>query len=206
MIESGLSPLFTIGYAGRSADDFITLLEYHKITALCDVRSAPYSSRNPQFNREPLKKELKSHNIAYVFLGSELGARSNDPTCYKNGQVQFSCLSQTSLFKAGVQRVKTGMESHRVALMCAEKDPLMCHRTILICRYMRNEGVLIKHILVDGSVETNAELEKRLMKLLNIPQDDLFMDHEQLVNRAYDMQSDKIAYVAEEKQDYNSEI
>jgi ribosome-associated protein YbcJ (S4-like RNA binding protein) len=81
----------------------------------------------------------------------------------------------------------------------------MCHRTILICRYLRNEGVLIKHILADGAIETNAELEERLMKQLKIPQDDLFMDHEQLVNRAYDMQSDKIAYVAEEKQNYNSE-
>ncbi len=68
---------------------------------------------------------------------------------------------------------------------------------------MRNEGVLIKHILADGSIEKNAELEERLMKLLKIPQDDLFMNHEQLVNRAYDMQGDKIAHVSEEKQDYN---
>lgn len=65
--------LFTSGYSGRSIEDFIALFEQHKTTALCDVRSMPYSSRNPQFNREPLKIVLKSHNIEYVFLGDELG-------------------------------------------------------------------------------------------------------------------------------------
>jgi uncharacterized protein (DUF488 family) len=172
----------------------------HAVTAIGDVRSQPYSRHNPQFNREVLQQQLKDNTIAYVFLGSELGARSNDMSCYSNGKVQFSCLSQTSLFKEGIKKVKGGMDSYRVALLCAEKDPLMCHRTILICRYLRNEGVFIKHILADGSIETNAELEARLMRLLNVPQDDLFMDHEQLVNRAYDMQSDKIAYISEEKQ------
>lgn len=197
--------LYTIGHSNHQIERFIDLLKMHAITAICDVRSQPYSRHNPQFNREVLQPQLKENNIAYVFLGSELGARSNDMSCYGNGKVQFNCLSQTSAFKEGIKRVKAGMDSHRVALICAEKDPLMCHRTILICRYLRNEGVLIKHILADGSIETNAELEERLMKQLKIPQDDLFMDHEQLVNRAYDMQSDKIAYVAEEKQNYNSE-
>jgi len=197
--------LYTIGHSNHQIERFIDLLKMHAITAICDVRSQPYSRHNPQFNREVLQPQLKANNIAYVYLGSELGARSNDTSCYSNGKVQFNCLSQTSVFKEGIKRVKGGMDSHRVALICAEKDPLMCHRTILICRYLRNEGVLIKHILADGSIETNAELEERLMKQLKIPQDDLFMDHEQLVNRAYDMQSDKIAYVAEEKQNYNSE-
>lgn len=201
-----IKELFTIGHSNHQVERFIDLLQMHSINAICDVRSHPYSRHNPQFNLEVLQPRLKENNIAYVFLGSELGARSNDKSCYSNGKVQFNCLSQTHVFKEGIKRVKTGMDSYRVALLCAEKDPLMCHRTILICRYMRNEGVLIKHILADGSIETNAELEERLMGLLKIPQDDLFMDHEQLVNRAYDMQSDKIAYVAEEMQNYNTEV
>lgn len=192
--------LYTIGHSNHQIERFIDLLKMHAVTAIGDVRSQPYSRHNPQFNREVLQQQLKDNTIAYVFLGSELGARSNDMSCYSNGKVQFSCLSQTSLFKEGIKKVKGGMDSYRVALLCAEKDPLMCHRTILICRYLRNEGVFIKHILADGSIETNAELEARLMRLLNVPQDDLFMDHEQLVNRAYDMQSDKIAYISEEKQ------
>ncbi len=197
--------LYTIGHSNYQIERFIDLLKMHSINAICDVRSQPYSRHNPQFNREVLQPRLKENHITYVFLGSELGARSNDTSCYLNGKVQFNCLSQTSDFKKGIKRIKAGMDSYRVALMCAEKDPLMCHRTILICRYIRNEGVSIKHILSDGSIETNAELEDRLMKLFNMPQDDLFLDREKLVNRAYDMQSDKIAYVSEEKQSYNSE-
>jgi uncharacterized protein (DUF488 family) len=192
--------LYTIGHSSHQIERFIDLLKMHAITAIGDVRSQPYSRHNPQFNREKLQPRLKENTIAYVFLGSELGARSNDMSCYSKGKVQFSCLSQTSAFKEGIKRVKACMDSYRVALLCAEKDPLVCHRTILICRHLRNEGFFIKHILADGSLETNAELEERLMKQLNIPHNDLFMDHEQLVNRAYDIQSDKIAYVAEEKQ------
>jgi len=78
--------LFTIGYAGRTIDDLISLLERYRITALCDVRSVPYSSRHPQFNREPLKKILKAHDIDYIFLGDELGARTKDRSCYVRGK------------------------------------------------------------------------------------------------------------------------
>ena len=190
--------LFTIGHSNHHIEKFIGLLNMHSISAVCDVRSQPYSRHNPQFNRDTLQEQLKEQNISYVFLGAELGARSSDTSCNISGKVRFNCLWQTNRFKEGIKRVKTVMDSHRVALMCAEKDPLMCHRTMLVCRYMRSEGMFINHILADGSIETNAELEERLLRLLNIPQDDLFMDHEQLINRAYDMQSDKIAYVAEQ--------
>ena len=190
--------LFTIGHSNHHIEKFIDLLRRHGISAVGDVRSQPYSRHNPQFNRETLQQGLAGQNISYIFLGAELGARSSDRSCSISGKVPFNCLWQTDRFKEGIKQVKTAMDSHRVALMCAEKDPLMCHRTMLICRYLRNEGILIKHVLADGSIETNAELEERLLRLLNIRQDDLFMDHEQLVNRAYDMQSDKITYVAEQ--------
>jgi len=197
--------LYTIGHSNHQIENFFDLLKRYAISAVCDVRSQPYSRHNPQFNRETIQQRLKEQNISYVFLGAELGARSSDTSCSGSGKVQFNCLSQTGKFQDGIKRVKTGMDSYRVALMCAEKDPLMCHRTMLICRSMRSEGIFIKHIMADGSIETNAEMEERLLKLLHIPQDDLFMDHEQLVNRAYDMQSDKIAYVAEEKRNAKSE-
>jgi uncharacterized protein (DUF488 family) len=197
--------LYTIGHSNHQIENFIDLLKRYAISAVCDVRSQPYSRHNPQFNRETIQQRLKEQNISYIFLGAELGARSSDTSCSSSGKVQFTCLSQTSIFQDGIKRVKTGMTSYRVALMCAEKDPLMCHRTMLICRSMRNEDTFIKHIMADGSIETNAEMEERLLGLLNIRQDDLFMDHEQLVNRAYDMQSDKIAYIADEKQNIKSE-
>src|SRR3990172_7529820 len=93
--------LFTIGYSSRAIDDLVALLEQHKITALCDVRSLPYSSRNPQYNREPLKNALKSHNIEYVFLGEELGARPKDPSCYVDGKVVYQKIAATDAGASG---------------------------------------------------------------------------------------------------------
>ena len=140
--------LFTIGYSGRTIDDFIALLVQHKITALCDVRSMPYSSRNPQFNREPLKKALKAHNIDYVFLGEELGARPKDPSCYVAGKAIYQKIAATPLFKNGLERIESGVQKGYVlALMCAEKDPMTCHRSILICRNLRDRQISIWHII-----------------------------------------------------------
>ncbi len=125
--------IYTIGHSTHPSEKFIELLKRHEITAVCDVRSSPYSQFTPQFNRETIQSELKKHGIAYVYLGKELGPRSDDPGCYENGKVQYDRLAKTDLFHEGIRRAKEGMKSYRIALMCAEKDPIMCHRTILVC-------------------------------------------------------------------------
>ena len=194
--------LYTIGHSIHTIDKFIELLLMHSINAICDVRSSPYSSYNPQFNRELLKNELIKNNISYVFLGKELGPRSDDITCYKDGKVQYAKLAKTDNFKQGLNRLKEGIKRYEIALMCAEKDPAECHRTILICRYFKSEQVEIKHILEDGSIEFNNELEKRItQKLRKKLQIELSDTKEDIIQRAYDLQGERIAYVP----DQNSE-
>ena len=191
--------LFTIGYSNRSIDDLIALLKQHKITALCDIRSAPYSSRNPQFNRELLKQSLKSHNIEYVFLGEELGARPKDLSCYVEGKAIYEKIAATAVFKSGLGRVKLGLKKgFTLALMCAEKDPMTCHRTILVCRTLRGQGIDIRHIIDDQTIETQTDLEKRLIAQLKL-HPDMFKDTDSntLIERAYEVQGDRIAYVEE---------
>ncbi|MCP4349045.1 MAG: DUF488 domain-containing protein [Desulfobacterales bacterium] len=187
--------IYTIGHSTHPAEKFIELLSMHSITAIGDVRSSPYSKFNPQFNRETIQKELKHHGISYVFLGKELGPRSDDPACYHDGKVQYDKLAKTDLFLEGIERLKNGMKTFRIALMCSEKDPVTCHRMILICRSIRSEQTDIKHILEDGTLENNQDSEKRLMQILKIPQAELFDSEEDLIQRAYDKQSEKIAYV-----------
>jgi len=197
-----IKTLFTIGHSGRSLDEFIALLMQYKITALCDVRSVPYSRRNPQFNREPLQQDLKSRSIEYIFLGEELGARSKDPSSYVAGKALYSKIAELPLFKQGLERIKLGMENDYVlALMCAEKDPLSCHRSILICRNLRDVTIDIRHILDNKLIETQSDLEQRLVKQLKI-YPDLFKDKgpSALVERAYDIQGDRIAYVEKDAQ------
>lgn len=189
--------LFTIGHSVHTTDHFFGLLREHGISVLCDVRSSPYSRFMPRYNREPLKEETARQGIAYLYLGLELGPRSNDPACYENGKVQYRLLASTEVFRHGLGRLRKGMEAHRVALMCAEKEPLMCHRMILICRNLRAEDIAIGHIREDGSVEDNRDTEKRLMKLWNIDSADLFAVEADQIEQAYDLQAEKIAYTRE---------
>ena len=187
--------IFTVGHSTHEFEDFVSILEMHGVDAVADVRSVPYSRWQPQFNREDLMEALKARGIAYVFLGKELGARSDDPQCYENGRVQYRSLAETSLFQSGIKRVRDGSRHRRIALMCAEKDPLDCHRTILVARELVASGVEIAHILENGSLEPHHETLKRLSEQLRLPAQDLFLTADELEDRAYAAQEQRIAYV-----------
>ncbi len=185
--------LFTIGHSTHSIENFVDLLLKRDITAVCDVRSMPYSRFNPQFNQEFLKKQLKAQGISYVFLGKELGARSANLSCYEDGKVQYSRLANEPLFREGLRRVQKGMQDHRIALMCSEKEPLDCHRTILVCRELRSHCIEIEHILANGELEAHSAAEMRLMRLLEI-EPDMVRDEKQCIEDAYEQQAGRIAY------------
>jgi uncharacterized protein (DUF488 family) len=194
--------VFTIGHSTHPQERFIALLRQHGITALCDVRSKPYSRMNPQFNREELEESLLAHGIAYRFLGKELGARSDDPVCYEHGKVQYDRLAETELFKRGLKRVPRGMEDgHRIALMCAEKEPLECHRTILVARHLAALGVAVAHIHADGRLESHDAALSRLARTVNVPEQDMFHSRDELLATAYRRQEERIAYEAAEPAD-----
>jgi uncharacterized protein (DUF488 family) len=190
-----ISPLYTIGHSNHSIDAFMNLLKIHKITALVDVRSTPYSRHQPQFNREHLQQNLRQGGINYVYLGEELGARSKNQDCYRFGKVQFDLLAREPKFLEGVERVRKGMENHRVTLMCAEKDPIECHRTILVGRHFSQQGVELLHILADGTIEKHENTERRLLLLFNLPEGDLFNSRDRMIEEAYTLQAHHIAFV-----------
>ena len=187
--------IYTIGHSTHNIESFVTLLKLHRIDAIADVRSVPYSRWQPQFNREDLSATLKTHSIAYVFLGKELGARSNDPACYEKGRVKYQLLARTPLFRSGIERVKDGSHSKVIALMCAEKEPLDCHRTILIAKELVKAGADIAHVLENGQVETHNETLNRLCDQLGMLDLDLFYTAEELIEQAYASQEQSIAYV-----------
>ena len=189
-----MNPLFTVGHSSHGLDHFLSLLKQHAISAVTDVRSAPYSRRNPQFNREALSAELNGHGIAYVFLGKELGARTDDPSCYVDGQARYELIAKTALYQEGLERVVRGVGRYRVALMCAEADPLTCHRTVLVSRSLSERGLEIAHIHRSGRLEPQQELHERLLRMTGLAQGNLFSSRDALA-QAYEKQGRKIAYV-----------
>ena len=196
--------VFTVGHSSHAIETFLKLLDRHGISAICDVRSSPYSRFSPQFNKEALSKSLGEHGIRYVFLGKELGARSNDPLCYRDGRVRYGTLASTELFRSGIERVRLGVErGYKMALMCAERDPLDCHRTVLVARSLERDGFNILHILIDGSLETQDEAAARLIKQLDLDQDDFFLSAEDLIDKAFQMQEERIAFTEDPNKSQN---
>jgi uncharacterized protein (DUF488 family) len=196
--------IYTIGHSKHPIERFTALLQQHGIEALADVRSTPYSRFNPQFNREKLQTALAGVGIRYVFLGEELGARSKDPACYEDGRVSYAKLAASEIFRTGIDRLLTGMREHRIALMCAEREPLDCHRTILVARELERAGVPVTHILQDGSLEPHRHALERLAADLKIVGSDLFRSPDELLEDAYEKQGARIAYVKTDKRGPNA--
>lgn len=190
-----MSPtLYTVGHSDHTIEAFLNLLRRHAIDAIADVRSQPHSRRHPQFNQAALGAALAQQQIHYVFLGRECGARSDDPRVYAHGKVQYDRLAETTLFRAGIQRIRTGAQRYRLALLCAERDPLQCHRTILVGRALVADDLQVQHILADGSLETQAQALQRLRGELGLQQPDLFCSDAELEALAYRRQGERIAY------------
>ena len=193
--------VLTIGHSNHPVEAFVELLSRHRVTALADVRSAPWSRFNPHFNREPLAVALKSEGIRYVYLGRELGGRSDDPSCYENGRIRYDRLACTDRFKDGIDRVARGAAEHRVALMCAEKEPLDCHRTLLVGRALDERGVKVEHILADGRLEPHAMAMDRLLARCGLaPEGDLFrrqQPREELIAEAIVRQTERAGHAVD---------
>jgi uncharacterized protein (DUF488 family) len=187
--------IYTIGHSTHPIDGLVSILRGHRITAIADVRSSPHSRFNPQFNRAEFERSLAAAGIRYVFLGRELGARSDDPACYDKGRVQYARLARTAVFRKGIERLLKGAAEHRIACMCAEKEPLECHRTLLVARALVAEGMDVAHIHSDGTLEPHAAAMERLLDIAGLPRHDLFRSRDELLAEALARQEERVAYV-----------
>lgn len=186
--------VYTIGHSTQPLERFLQLLRMHDVTAVADVRSSPYSSHLPQYCIDELETSLNSAGIAYVFLGEELGARSKDESCYVDGIVSYEKLANTSLFRKGIERVEHGCDRYRIALMCSERDPTECHRTILVSRVLAERGADVRHILSTGELESHKETMLRVLDVLGMPREDMLNSQDELVAQAYGGREKQIAY------------
>ncbi len=156
--------LFTIGHSQHALTRLVELLEAADVNAVADVRSHPYSRRLPQFNRPDLEADLRSYGIVYVFLGDLLGGRPAQSDLYDaDGRVDYRRVRAEAFFQQGLERLTRAQEKYRVAMLCAEEDPLDCHRGLMIAPAMAERGLPPIHLRGDGSQESNAAMEDRLL-------------------------------------------
>jgi len=167
--------VFSIGHSDHTLALLVDLLRRAGVTAIADVRSQPFSGRLPQFNRAELERGLRSARIAYVFLGDLLGGRPQQPSLYDDaGRVDYFRVRGTTFFQEGLDRLGRVAAKHPVAMLCAEEDPLDCHRGLMIAPALVERGIAPGHLREDGSLETTAAMEKRLLALTKV--DDGSMD------------------------------
>jgi len=132
--------LFSIGYEGKTIEEFVNILLKKNIRLLCDVRRNPLS-RKFGFSKEKLRHILEAVNITYIHI-PELGIASENrqtlqtPNDYR---ILFDEYKNSLLTKVtALEKIYALIENNRrIALMCYEEDPCFCHRTV-IKEYLEN--------------------------------------------------------------------
>ena len=196
--SSGLRPLFTIGHSILEMGAFAKLLKDCGVELVADVRSVPQSARLPHFSHPALEKLLAAENISYLFLGEELGGRPDDSDAYRpNGVVDYAARRKSYAFQRGVERLLKELEDGPVAVMCAEEDPLECHRFMMVCPELVKLGVDPLHIRKGGQIETQEAAEDRLLEangLGSITANTLFPQaRADALEDAYQLQAERFA-------------
>jgi uncharacterized protein (DUF488 family) len=167
----------TIGHSNHSIERFVDLLKAGGVALLVDVRSMPYSRRFPQFGKERLARSLAAAGIGYILEGAALGGKPE-------GGANYDALAERPAFKEALGRLIERAQGTTLCLMCAEKEPLDCHRTVLVSRRLAERGAAIEHLLADGGMRPHAEIEEKL--LASKAGGDLFDDRNRLLEQAYD--------------------
>jgi uncharacterized protein (DUF488 family) len=167
-------PIHTVGHSNHRIERFLELLRGAGITLVADVRSLPASRRFPQFNRSALTAALAEAGIGYLWLGDTLGGRPPQAAAAMARPDYEQMAAQPQFARALLQLLDLRNEQ-RPALMCAEREPLDCHRVVLVGRHLARQGAELRHILADGNIEPHAALEDRLLELHGYDDGDLLM-------------------------------
>ncbi len=175
-------PIHTIGYGSRSLDDFVAVLQAHGIEYVIDVRSAPYSSFKPEFSKSALEASLREQGIRYLYLGDALGGQPKDRDCYEDDKVVYARVKEKPFYRVGIARVQTAFrQQRRVALMCSEGKPELCHRSKLISPSLIELGIPVMHIDEHGGLRSQDEV----MAGLTDGQLSLFGEHDFTSRKRY---------------------
>src|SRR5580700_11050905 len=188
--------LFSIGHSNIAAARFIALLRDAGVGAVADVRSTLFSRRFPWFSGKNLAATLAQHGMTYLAYGGALGGRPRDAALYCDGVADYEAMARSAEFQIGLDRLLADAARARVCLMCAEREPLDCHRCLLVARSLAERGFTIGHILHDGTVEPHAATEQRLLALTGANNDLFVTGQNERLAAAYRRRARTAAYRA----------
>jgi uncharacterized protein (DUF488 family) len=127
--------IFTIGYEGTTVSEFLAALKQAGVQLVIDVRALPLS-RRPGFSKTPLRLALEEAGIEYVHLKA-LGTPSEGRTAARAGRhddmmrVYTGQLELPEAIAQSAQMLELAAEKPS-ALLCMEREPAHCHRTLLL--------------------------------------------------------------------------
>jgi uncharacterized protein (DUF488 family) len=185
---------FTIGHSNIPAERFTALLRGAGVEAIADVRSIPASRFCPWFSSKNFAPLLTAANIDYLFVGDELGGRPRDPSLYCDGVADYEAMAQRPSFRGGLDRLLANAGGRCLCLMCSERDPLDCHRCLLVARALSARGVNVGHVLHDGGIESHTAIERRLLEAAGEDSDLFLTGQDQRLAAAYRRRAHAIAY------------
>ncbi len=189
-------PVHTVGHSNLELERFMDLLERNRVQMVADVRSSPYSRHVPQFNREKLAEALGERGFGYLHMGDQLGGRPNANRLYdEKGQADYRLMALEPGFQADIRQLAQIAGERHVALMCTERDPLKCHRTLLVSPALEEAGIPVIHIMGDTGRMTHEDLMDRLVKAQRLPQQaEVATNRREAVELAVDRQVRREAY------------
>ena len=184
-----LPKTFSVGHSSHSWETFSRLLDLAGVDTIIDIRSNP-RSRYHHFNQRELKARLEHVGLPYVFLGDQLG-----------GQIEgsYQDTAQSPTFQEGLDQVCAIALRCRPALLCAEHEPLACHRFLLVARALAKTGMEVAHILRDGQIESQQQTEQRLLRLTRMDSEDFLSTVEERLAAAYEKQEQRLSGVGRQK-------
>ena len=156
--------VYTIGHSNRPVSHLLNRLTRHGITTIVDIRSVPFSQWTPQYNQPSLKDVLFSEKIEYRWLGDSLGGMPKDVNLYTRGRPDYDKIRNTADYQSALVDVVdlARQKDKLVALMCAEKDPVRCHRRNLVGSDLLQWEANLWHILDSGQVISEDGLRRKL--------------------------------------------
>ena len=198
-----MATIYMVGHSNHPLELFEKMLQREKISILYDIRMIPFSRYVPQYNQTTFPDTLQAWNIEYRYF-SDIGPRieGDTPLYDKNGFNYDLALTRERII-TGLKKLSAELQvDDIVAIMATKREPLECHRFLVLSRVLQEMGHTIKHILPDETLST-TNLEEKMVKSMHrrikrgtiTPPDEGY----DALEFAYFSQSEKIAKVGMKK-------